>query len=138
MNCWTHAHYIRCILIKLFIFNGRIIASQYWVGFCQTSTWISCGYTNVPSLLNIPHTSLPTPQTLGCYRALVWVPWAVFLETTLFYTNTIKIRERWYFTTNSNPIQLFIIVMFWRKRIQFTITHGLANVSLVRSGCNSS
>ena len=28
-------------IINLFIFNGRIIALQYTVGFCHTSTWIS-------------------------------------------------------------------------------------------------
>ena len=31
------------------------------VGFCQTSTWISHRYTYVPSLLNLPPTTLPIP-----------------------------------------------------------------------------
>ena len=39
-----------------FFFNGRIIALQNFVIFCQTSTWISHGYTYVPSLLNFPPT----------------------------------------------------------------------------------
>ena len=38
-----------------FIFNWRIIALQYCVGFCHTSIWISHRY-NVPSLLNLPPT----------------------------------------------------------------------------------
>ena len=32
-----------------------------WVGFCQTSTWISHRHTYVPSLLNLPPTTLPLP-----------------------------------------------------------------------------
>ena len=44
-----------------FIFNWRIIALQYCIGFCHTSTWISHRYTYVPSLLNFPPTSHPFP-----------------------------------------------------------------------------
>ena len=55
---------------KLFIFNWRIIALQYSVGFCQMSTWISHGYT---SLLNLP----PHPSPLVCYRVPVWVSWVI-------------------------------------------------------------
>ena len=44
-------------LKKLFIFNSRIIALQYCVGFCHTSTWISHRYTYV----SLPWTSLPPP-----------------------------------------------------------------------------
>ena len=42
---------------NLFIFNWRIIALQYCVGFCHPSTWISHRYIYVPSLLNLPATS---------------------------------------------------------------------------------
>ena len=51
-----------------FIFNWRIFASKYCAGFCHTSTCISHRYTYVPSFLNLPPTSLPTP--LDCHRAL--------------------------------------------------------------------
>ena len=34
------------IFLNLFIFNWRIIALQYYVGFCHTSTWISHRYTS--------------------------------------------------------------------------------------------
>ena len=44
-----------------FIFNWRIIALHYCIGFCHTSTWISHRYTYVPSLLNLPPTSHPFP-----------------------------------------------------------------------------
>ena len=43
----------------LFIFSWRIIALQYCVGFCRTSTWVSHRYTYIPSLLNLPPTSHP-------------------------------------------------------------------------------
>jgi len=38
--------------------NWRMIALQYWFDFCHTSTWISHRCTYVPSLLNLPPTSL--------------------------------------------------------------------------------
>ena len=48
-------------LKNVFVFNWKIIALQYCVGFCHTSTWISHRYTYVPSLLNFPPTSHPIP-----------------------------------------------------------------------------
>ena len=47
--------------LNWFIFNWRIIALQYCVGFCHTSAWISHRYTHVPSLLNLPPTSHTIP-----------------------------------------------------------------------------
>ena len=46
--------------LKFIYFNWRMIALQYWLGFCHISTWISHRYTYVPSLLNLPPT--PTPS----------------------------------------------------------------------------
>ena len=46
----------------LFIFNWKIIALQYCVDFYQTLTWTSHRFTHVPSYLNIPHISHPTPR----------------------------------------------------------------------------
>ena len=40
------------MFIKIYSFNGRIVALQNFVVFCQISTWISHRYTYVPSLLN--------------------------------------------------------------------------------------
>ena len=55
-------------LKKLFIFNWRIIALQYRVGFCHTSAWISHRYT-CPLPLE-PPSHLPLyPIPPGCYRA---------------------------------------------------------------------
>ena len=54
-------HYIYCAFYFYFlkiIFNWRMIALQYWFDFCHTSTWISHRCTYVPSLLNLPPTSL--------------------------------------------------------------------------------
>ena len=47
----------------LFIFNWRIIALQYCVGFCHIPMWISHRYLYVPSLLNLPPTSNPIPPS---------------------------------------------------------------------------
>ena len=41
-----------------------IIALQYCVGFCHTSTWISHGCMYVPSLLNLPSISQPISPVL--------------------------------------------------------------------------
>ena len=57
---WLFFFALPFFLKKIFIFNGRIIALQNSVIFCQTSTWISHRYTYVPSLLNLPSISLPT------------------------------------------------------------------------------
>jgi len=59
-TCWH-------ILLKT-IFNWRITALQYYVGFHHISALISYRCTHVPSLLNLPPTSNPTP--LGCQRNL--------------------------------------------------------------------
>ena len=56
-HVFLHRFYVFCFF-NLFIFNGRIIALQYWVGFCHTSTWISHRYTYVRSLLSLP----PSPS----------------------------------------------------------------------------
>ena len=40
-------------------FYWRVITLQNFGVFCQTSTWISHGYTYIPSLLNLPPISLP-------------------------------------------------------------------------------
>ena len=48
------------IFLTLFIFNWRIIALQYCIGFCHTSTWISHKYNMSPS----SWTSLPPPTPL--------------------------------------------------------------------------
>ena len=49
------------IFLSLFIFNWRIIALQYGIGFCHTPTWISHRYTYVPSLFNLSPTLHPIP-----------------------------------------------------------------------------
>ena len=56
------------------IFNCRIIALQYFVGFCCASTWISHRYTYVPSLLNLPPTSHPIPTLFIVTEFLIWPP----------------------------------------------------------------
>ena len=69
---WLMCFYDRNFL--KFIFNWRITALQYCIGFCHTSTWISHRYTYVHSLLNLVPTP-PHPTPLGCHRAPVWAPW---------------------------------------------------------------
>ena len=64
-KCFLEKHAEPGIFISLF-FNWRIIALQCCVGFCHTSTWISCTYTCVPSLLNLHPTLHPIPL-LGWY-----------------------------------------------------------------------
>ena len=59
---WYAIIYVKIFsTIFLFFFsfpflNWRIIALQYCVGFCHTSALVSCRYTCVSSLLNLPPT----------------------------------------------------------------------------------
>ena len=87
----THSFKYSFLYFKL-IFNGKIIALQYCVGFCHTATWISHRYTYVPSLLNLPPTSHPSRLLQRCYRAPVRVPLAIQLIP-------IGYVERWYWWT---------------------------------------
>ena len=47
----------------MFTFNWKIIALQYCVGFCHTTTWITHRYTYVPSLLNLLSPCTPRLST---------------------------------------------------------------------------
>ena len=63
--------------LNLFIFNWRIIALQYCVGFCHISTWIShrdtIGIRMSPPSWNYLPSPAPT-LPLGCHRAPIWAP----------------------------------------------------------------
>ena len=63
-------------IFSLFIFNWRIIALQYYVGFCHTSTWITHRSTYVPFFFNLPSTSHPIPPL-----EVVTESWSVFPES---------------------------------------------------------
>ena len=69
------------ILFFIFIFYDyfywRIIALQYFVDLCHTSTWIS-SYTFLSSLLNLPLISQPIPslQVLFCFVfSFIFISW---------------------------------------------------------------
>ena len=68
---------------KIFIFNWRMIALQYYIGFCHMSIWITHRYTYAPSLFYLP----PHPTPLGCYRAWVWVSWVTQQISTGYFTH---------------------------------------------------
>ena len=70
-----------CVCVFKFIFNWRIIALQYYVGFCHTTTWISLKYTHVPTLPNLP----PYPTSLGCHRAPFWAPCVIYQPPIIIY-----------------------------------------------------
>ena len=74
---WPMKYKHRCWVVlpinffNLFIFNWRIIALQCCVGFCHTASWSIHRYIYVPSLLNLPPTSLPiSPHRLSQSRHL--------------------------------------------------------------------
>ena len=73
-----HIYFFKCIylFLKMYLFiYWRIIALQYCIGLCHTSTRISHRYihTYAHSLLNPPPVSHPIPP-LCCHRALDWAP----------------------------------------------------------------
>ena len=55
-----------CVCVFRFIFNWRIIALQYCVGFCHTSTGISHRHSCVP-----PSWASPTPHAVTEFRSEV-------------------------------------------------------------------
>ena len=60
---------------NLIIFNWRLIALQYFVGFCHISTRISLRFMYVPVLLNNPSKLPLHPIPLGCRTEhLIWAP----------------------------------------------------------------
>ena len=65
------------IFLNVFIFNWRIIALQYYIGFYQISTWISHRFAYVTSHLK----SLPPPSPSYPYRLLPSPGWFEFLES---------------------------------------------------------
>ena len=58
-NMWCHFICVYIYMFYLFIFNGRIKALQYYIGFCHTFTRICHNNTYNPSFLNLPPTSHP-------------------------------------------------------------------------------
>ena len=73
--CWLSIFF--SFLLNLFIFNWRIIALQYYIGFYQISTWISHRFAYVTSHLK----SLPPPSPSYPYRLLPSPGWFEFLES---------------------------------------------------------
>ena len=69
-------HAVYYVPMAYFIFNWRIIALQYCIGLCHTTTWISHEHVYVPSLSNLP--PLPTPsQPSTLSQSTVWAPCAM-------------------------------------------------------------
>ena len=62
------------VSLKIFIFNWRIVALQYCIDFCHTTMWISHKYIYVPSLLNLPPTTLRHLTLLDHRRVPGWAP----------------------------------------------------------------
>ena len=65
------------ILEDIPFLNWRIVALQYCVSFCCTTTSISYMYTYIPSPLNIPPFPFPHSAHLGHHRVLSSAPCAI-------------------------------------------------------------
>ena len=111
---------------NLFIFNWRIIALQYCVGFCHTSTWIIHRYTYVPSFLNIPRSSFSVPPLYVFTEhwfelpASHKFPLAILhmLLPYICYHTTLSSHPTFSFTTVSTS--LFSMILIWWK---FSVIH---------------
>ena len=88
----------------LFIFNWMIIALQYCVDFCNTSTWISHRYTYISSLLKIPPTSYPI------------LPFQIVTKHWFVYLNH---------TANSHWLSILHVVAYIFPCYSFHLSHPL-------------
>ena len=86
-------HFLNYYIFYLFIFNWRIIALQYCIGFCHTSTWKSLVYVR-PLPLESPSHLPPHPTPLGCHRApglsSLFRFFFLLLQTMLLYVSVYK------------------------------------------------
>ena len=81
-------HLYLYVYFNVFIFNWRIIALQYCLGFCHTSTWIRHRYTYVPSLLTLSPTSHPSEllqsPSLSSLSHMANSHWLFILHTVVY------------------------------------------------------
>ena len=75
----------------LFILNWRIIALQYCVGLCHTSTWISHRYMYVLSFMNLPLTLQPFWRVLrdNLFHASLLASGSFFLFVFCFFFSSL-------------------------------------------------
>ena len=78
--------FLMVFFVFIFIFDWKIIALQYFVGFCHTTMWISYKYTYIPSLLSLSPTH-PHPRLipLSHHRAPSWTPTGI-LPLAIYFT----------------------------------------------------
>ena len=86
-------------LCSVFNFSWRIIALQYCVSFCRTSTWISHGYTYIPSLLP----PLPPPTTTHPFR---------LSQSTDLSSLHYTANSHWLFTLHGNAYVSILLFQF--------------------------
>ena len=68
---------IICLFYLKVIFNWRIIAIQYYVGFCHTATWIGHKYRYSPSLSRLPPTWFVSFYQTAKLSFIVAVPFCI-------------------------------------------------------------
>ena len=85
------------IIIYLFIFNGRIIASEYCVGVYRTSACISHRGTHVPSHLSIPPRPSPSQPSrlspspgLSSLSHIANSHWPSILHTVMYVSISVS------------------------------------------------
>ena len=81
-----------------FIFNWRVIALQYYDGFCHTSTWVGHQYISPLSWTSLLPPSPPQPSrlsqstSLGFHASYGKLPWLSILHivTNIFQCYSLK------------------------------------------------
>ena len=76
------------IFIQLF-FYWNIIAVHHFVSFCCTVQWISCMYTYIFSLFDLPPTLISAIQVVTDHRTELPVFYSGFLLATYFTYGTV-------------------------------------------------
>ena len=104
-NIYTHT-YTRCLELFLFkfIFNWRITALQYCVGFCYIAIRISHKYTYVLSFLNLHHTSYPVSPLEVVTEHQIWASYVTQQISTGFLVLHMVMYIFQCYSVSSSPL----------------------------------
>ena len=103
--------FLSFLLLKIIIFNWRIIAVQDCVGFCYVSTWISRSICMSPPSLTsskiswfdfFPFETLvfPVPVLYHCYHFMYLLYYLVIMTFPNLISSSVSLKKKWKLSLN--------------------------------------